>query len=239
MARAQPKSLEPLTPDRVLDRIAEAIQVGLEPARFREFPTWTQRVMRILKAQFIPAEFSALLAADQAIFAEGIAVAMAAKARDLKPLAGGGAGQFAGRLAQRLALDSKAQDVAQQVETGALAFSEEYQRHVMGRLFAAEVAERRAFIEGLAVGTRLPELFDHQAQRSSTDASGIYLTLWLYWPEIAKMNSVGEVAHALEPFFATNKNLSGAHWDERIRKLANRIGLSFRAKQSRRRKKQV
>ncbi|MCX6953135.1 MAG: hypothetical protein NTV51_13355 [Verrucomicrobia bacterium] len=237
MARAQPKSLEPLSPDRVLDRIAEAISVGLEPAKLRAFPPWTQRVMRILKDQFVPREFASILAADQSIFAEGIAVAMAAKARDLKSVTGGGAGQFAGRLATRLALDPKTQDVAQQVETGGLAISDDYQKHVMGRLFAADVGERRAFVEGLAVGNRLPELFDHQAQRSATDASGIYLTLWLYWPEIAKMNSVGEVAHALEPFFATNKNLAGTHWDERVRKLANRIGLSFRAKQTRRRKK--
>jgi len=236
VARAQPKPLEPLSPERVLDRIAEAIQVGLDPAKLRAFPTWTQRVMRILKEQFVPDEFASILAADQSIFAEGIAVAMAAKARDLKSATGGGVGQFAGRLATRLALDPKTKDVAVQVETGGLALSDEYQKHVMGRLFAADVAERRAFVEGLAVGNRLPELFDHQAQRSATDASGIYLTLWLYWPEIAKMNSVGEVAHALEPFFAANKNLAGTHWDERVRKLANRIGLSFRAKQVRRRK---
>lgn len=237
MARAQPKPLPALTPDRVLDRIAEAIQVGLAPAKLREFPLWTQRVMRILKAQFVPQEFASILAADQTIFAEGIAVAMAAKARDLAPVNSTGAGQFAGRLAERLALDRQTKSVAVHVETGALALSDDYQKHVMGRLFAADVAERRAFVEGLAVGNRLPELFDHQAQRSATDASGIYLTLWLYWPEIAKMNSVGEVAHALEPFFSGNKNLAGSHWDERVRKLANRLGLSFRAKQTRRKKK--
>ena len=87
------------------------------------------------------------------------------------------------------------------------------------------------FAEGLAVGNRLPELLDRQAKRSTTDATGIYLLLWLYWPEISKLKSLREVARALEPLFAENKNLTGAHWEERIRKLANRIGLSFRTKQ--------
>ena len=104
----------------------------------------------------------------------------------------------------------------------------------MRRLFAPDFAERRAFVEGLAVGNRLPELLDRQAQRSTTDATGIYLLLWFYWPEISRLKSIGEVARVLEPFFSRNKNLTGVHWEERIRKLANRLGLSFRAKQKRR-----
>jgi len=40
----------------------------------------------------------------------------------------------------------------------------------------------------------------------------------------------------LAPFFAENRNAAGAHWEERIRKLANRLGLSFRAKQARRKR---
>jgi len=106
----------------------------------------------------------------------------------------------------------------------------------MRRLFAADFTERRAFVEGLAVGNRLPELLDRQAKRNTTDATGIYLLLWFYWPEISQLKSIGEVARVLEPFFAKNKNLTGAHWEERIRKLANRLGLSFRSKQQRQRK---
>jgi len=102
-------------------------------------------------------------------------------------------------------------------------------------LFAPDFAERRAFAEGLAIGNRLHELLDQQAKRSTTDATGIYVVLWLYWPEIGQLRSIGEVAKVLAPFFAQNKNLAGAHWEERIRKLANRIRLSFRAKQRRRR----
>jgi hypothetical protein len=127
-------------------------------------------------------------------------------------------------------------EVAAQVGSGTFAVSGEFQAQVMARLFAANFAERRAFIEGLSIGSRLPELLDGQATRGTTDATGIYVVLWLYWPEISKLNSIGEVARALHPFFAANKNVAGAHWDERIRKLANRIGLSFRARQARRRK---
>ncbi len=109
---------------------------------------------------------------------------------------------------------------------------DEFQKHVMSRLFAADFAERRAFAEGLALGSRLPALLAHQAGRNPTDATGIYLMLWLYWPEISKLRSVGRGSRiVLEPLVAQNKNLAGAHWDERVRKLSNRLGLSFRAKQ--------
>ena len=218
-----------------MDRVAEAMSVGMEPAKLRQFPAWTQRVMRILKEQFVPHEFASILSADQSIFAEGVAVAWVAKARDVTQASASSGGRFAQKLAERLALDARSQEVAVKVESGALAASDEFQRHIMSRLFAENFAERRAFVEGLAIGNRLPELLDRQAKRSTTDATGIYLMIWFYWPEISRLKSVGEVARVLEPFFAQNKNLAGAHWDERIRKLANRLGLSFRAKQSRRR----
>jgi hypothetical protein len=192
--------------------------------------------MRILREQFVPREFASILSAGESIFAEGVAVAWVAKARDVTSAPATSGGRFAQKLAERLALDAKNQEVAVQVESGALASSDEFQRHIMNRLFAADFAERHAFVEGLAIGNRLPELLDRQAKRSTTDATGIYLMLWFYWPEISQLKSVGEVARVLEPFFAQSKNLAGSHWDERIRKLANRIGLSFRAKQIRRKK---
>lgn len=213
------------------------MRVGMNARELNTFPTWTRRVMRILKSQFIPAEFEAILASDASVFAEGIAVAWAAKAQDLVRARAGAGGRFARELAERLSLDAKTQEVAMQVESGTFGAAKEFQKHVMTRLFAEDFAERRAFAEGLAVGNRLPELLDRQAKRSTTDATAIYLLLWFYWPEISQLGSVREVAEALEPFFAANKNMAGAHWDERIRKLANRIGLSFRAKQSRVRKR--
>jgi hypothetical protein len=234
--RARPKPLPDFTLDRFLDRIAEAMQLALEPARSRDFPAWTRRVMGILKDQFIPGEFVSKLSEDGPVFAEGIAVAWAAKAQDRSPSQGTGGSRFARKLAERLSTDAKTQEVAEQVESGAFAESAEFQRHIMRRLFAPDLAERRAFVEGLAVGNRLPELLDRQARRSTTDATGIYLLLWFYWPEISRLESVRDVASALEPLFAENRNLTGAHWDERIRKLANRIGLSFRVKQRRLRK---
>ena len=236
MARTAPQPLPEFSPDRLLDRVAEALQAAAEPARFKKFPAWTQRVMGILKKQFVPREFAAVLAGDASVFAEGIAVAWAAKARDLAQTRAGTGGRFAQSLAERLALDDGARKVAMQVEAGAFTASDEFQKQVMSRLFAPDFAERRAFVEGLAIGNRLPELLDQQAQRSTTDATGIYLLLWFYWPEISRLKSVGEVATVLEPFFAENRNAAGAHWEERIRKLANRLGLSFRAKQARRKR---
>jgi hypothetical protein len=207
------------------------MRLAAAPRESRQFPAWTLRVMAILRDQFIPREFRSMLAGDRSLFAEGIAVAWMAKAGDLAH----GPGHFARELAERLSADARTREVAVQVESGALTDSPDFQRQVMRRLFAPNLTERRMFVEGLAVGNRLPELLDKQAKRSTTDATGIYLLLWLYWPEISKLRSVRDVSNALEPFFAENRNLTGVHWDERIRKLANRIGLSFRAKQARRR----
>lgn|GEM_PF-2982805 len=239
MNRTKPKPLLEFTPDRLLDRIAEALRVAAESEKLSDFPKWTQRVMRILRDQFVPREYASVLAGDGSVFAEGVAVAWAAKAQDLAQSRESTGGRFAQKLAERLALDPTARAVAEQVESGAFVVSAEFQAQVMGRLFARDFAARRAFVEGLAIGNRLPELLDGQARRSRTDATGIYLLLWLYWPEIDKLRSVREVAFALEPFFAENKNMIGAHWEERIRKLANRIGLSFLAKQERRRKRRA
>ena len=233
MAHVNPPSLPDVALDRLLDRIAEALRAGSDPATFRKFPRWTQRVMRILQAQFVPAEYTNILSADSSVLAEGIAVAWTAKARDLAQAQTASGEIYARKLAERLELDSKTQEVAVLVGAGAFPLTDEFQKQVMSRLFSPNVAERRAFVEGLAIGNRLPELLDRQAKRATTDATGIYLLLWFYWPEISKLKSVGEVARVLEPFFSENRNLAGSHWEERVRKLANRIGLSFRAKQKR------
>ena len=147
---------------------------------------------------------------------------------------GQGAARHAGLQRSEQAFCARA--VAVEVEAGTFTASAEFQAHVMQRLFAPDFGARRAFVEGLAVGNRLPELLDGRARRSTTDATAIYLLLWFYWPEVARLKSVREVAGAQEPFFAENRNAAGANWEERIRKLANRLGLSFRAKQQRRRK---
>lgn len=233
MPRSVAKPLPDLTPDRLVERVAEALQVGRDAGEARKFPRWTQKVMAILREQFVPREFASILSGDGSVFAEGIAVAWVAKAQDLVQARKSSGGFFAQKLAERLAMDAQNQQAAEQIEAGTFGVTDEFQSHVMRRLFAPDFAERRAFVEGLAIGNRLPELLDRQARRSTTDATGIYLLLWFYWPEISQLRSVREVAHALEPFFAENKNLAGTHWDERIRKLSNRIGLSFRAKQTR------
>lgn len=236
MARLDPRPLPEFTPDRLLSRVAEAMQVATNPIEIEKFPLWTQRVMRILKEQFIPREYASILSGDGSHFTEGIAVAWAAKARDLALARGSTGARFAQDLAQRLGMDDESQSVASQVEAGTFIASPEFQRQVMDRLFSPNFPARRAFVEGLAVGNRLPELLDRQAKSSTTDATSIYLLLWLYWPEISKMKSLPQVARALETYYSENRNLAGTHWDERIRKLANRIGLSFRAKQQRRRR---
>ncbi|MFT3867913.1 MAG: hypothetical protein QM715_05385 [Nibricoccus sp.] len=219
--------------DRLLDRIAEAFRVGRDPTLLRKFPGWTQRVMRILQAQFVPKEYTTILLSDGSALTEGIAVAWAAKVQDLVQTHRISGGALAEKLAERAGLDGRARAIAIQVGSGEIPLTDEFQKHIMNRLFGPNVEERRAFVEGMAIGNRLPELLDRQALGNTTDATGIYLLLWLYWPEISKLKSVGEVARALEPRFSENKNLAGAHWEERVRKLANRIGLSFRAKQKR------
>ncbi len=108
----------------------------------------------------------------------------------------------------------------------------------VGAVERDEDAERRTSIppDVATCADCVRELFDQQAARHRTDATGIYLLLWLYWPEIAALRSVGEAARLLEGLFGPNRNLAGRHWEERFRKLANRIGLSFRAKQHRRKR---
>ena len=236
MDRPDAKPLPEFSPDRLLSRIAEAMQVAMEPDKIKDFPVWTRRVMHILRDQFIPSEYTSILSGDGSYFTEGIAVAWAAKARDLVQAKGLQGGRFAQELAKRIGMDDQSQSVASQVEAGTFTASPEFQRQVMDRLFSPDFSVRRAFVEGLAVGNRLPELLDRQAKSSTTDATSIYLLLWLYWPEISKMKSLPQVARALETYYSENKNLAGTNWDERIRKLANRIGLSFRAKQQRRRR---
>jgi hypothetical protein len=237
MPSSAPAPLPEFSPERFADRLAEAVELSKHPEKFAAFPRWTQRVMVILKDQLVPPEFAGMLSADRAIFGEGVCVAWVAHARDIIRRTDSSEGQFARKVADRLTTDSVKRDGFAQVATGEIAASEEFQRHVMGRLFAADAGERRAFTEGLATGNRVRELFDQQAARNTTDATGIYLLLWLYWPEISKLGSVGEAAHALERLLGANRNIAGRHWEERFRKLANRIGLSFRAKQIRRRKK--
>ena len=235
MQRPVPAPLPEFSPERFADRLAEAVELSKRPEKFAEFPAWTQKVMLILKDQLVPPEFASMLSADSAIFGEGVCVAWVAHARDIIRRSDSNEGQFARKVADRLPT-TESRKVVNQVETGELANSPEFQRHVMGRLFSADAAERHAFTEGLAAGNRVRELFDQQAARNTTDATGIYLLLWLYWPEISALRSVGEAAHLLERLFGANRNIAGRHWEERFRKLANRIGLSFRAKQKRVRK---
>ncbi len=237
MPPADSSSLPDFTPERFADRLAEAVALSDSPERFGEFPKWTQRVMLILKEQLVPAEFVTMLTAERAIFGEGVCVAWVAHARDIVRHADSREGQFARKVAERLTRADSPKPVVAQLETGEIASSPEFQQHVMRRLFSADANERRAFTEGLAAGNRVRELFDQQAARNTTDATSIYLLLWLYWPEISAMRSVGEAAQAIERLFAPNKNIVGRHWEERFRKLANRIGLSFRAKQKTRRAK--
>lgn len=234
-----PAPLPEFTPERFADRLAEAVELSKHPEKFRAFPRWTQRVMVILKDQLVPPEFASMLSADRAIFGEGVCVAWVAHARDIIQRPDSNEGKFARKVADRIGADSAKRNVLAQVETGEIAASPEFQKHVMYRLFSADAGERRAFTEGLATGNRVRELFDQQAARNTTDATGIYLLLWLYWPEISELRSVGEAAHLLERLFGANRNMAGRHWEERFRKLANRIGLSFRVKQSRGRKKRA
>ena len=219
MKSSVPTPLIEFTPERFADRLAEAVELSQRPEKFGEFPRWTQKVMLILKDQLVPPEFASMLSADRAIFGEGVCVAWVAHARDIIQRPDSSEGKFARKVAERLTTDTAARQVVAQVESGEIAASGEFQKHVMSRLFAADANERRAFTEGLATGNRVRELFDQQAARNTTDATGIYLLLWLYWPEISALRSVGEAAHLLERLFGANIIIAGRHWEERFRKL--------------------
>ena len=232
MPRA-PATLPDFAPERFADRLAEAVELSKSPERFEQLPRWTQKVLLILKAQLLPPEFASMLTAERAIFGEGVCVAWVAHARDIIRQTDSNEGQFARKVAERLTPKAKRATVVRRMATGELAAAPEFQQHVIRRLFSVDAAERRAFTEGLAAGNRVRELFDQQAARNTTDATSIYLLLWLYWPEISALGSVGEVAHGLERLFSPNQNVVGRHWEERFRKLANRIGLSFQEKQKR------
>ncbi len=193
--------------------------------------------MLILKDQLVPPEFASMLSADRAIFCEGVCIAWIAHARDIIQRPESRESQFASKVAARLTTSMAVpQSLYAQIGSGEFTTSNEFQAHVMRRLFAGNAAERRVFTEGLMAGNRVHELFNQQAARTTTDATGIYLLLWLYWPEIAALHSLGEAARLLEGLFGPNGNLAGRNWEERFRKLANRIGLSFRTKQNRRRR---
>lgn len=219
-------------PERFADRLAEAIRVASDPAAFARLPPWTQRVMVILKEQLVPAEFASVLTAEHAILGEGVGVAWIAHARDV--MADAGEGDFARRVAEWLTRGPQTNHVMEQIRSGGIAQVAEFRDHVMRRLFAASPAERRAFSEGLALGNRVYDLFVRHAEQRSTDATRIYLLLWLYWPEIDQLHSVGEAAEWIERLLGANPNLVGRSWDERFRKIANRIGLSYRAQQAKR-----
>lgn len=238
MSREITDSLPEFSPERLADRLAEAVELGKQPEKFSKYPAWTRKVMLILKEQLVPPEFAAMLAADQAVFCEGVCVAWMAEAREIGRRRESRDGEFArkviGHLTRTRASGEAQRELYAQAGSGELTMAPEFQQHVLTRLFGGESAERRAFAEGLATGNRVRELLDRQAAEHATDATGIYLLLWLYWPEVARMRSVGEVARALEQLLAaSNRNLAGRSWDERFRKLANRIGLSFQAKQAR------
>lgn len=240
MSRESTRALPEFSPERFADRLAEAVELGKQPEKLAQYPAWTRRVMRILQDQLVPPEFAAMLAADQAIFCEGVCVAWMAQAREIVQRADSRDGDFARKVLAHLT-STRAQgqqELYARAGTGELAMAPEFQQHVMARLFAREARERQAFAEGLATGHRVRELFDRRAAEHATDATGIYLLLWLYWPEIAQMRSLGEAGRSLERLFASsNPNIAGRHWEERFRKLANRIGLSFRTKQLRQKRR--
>lgn len=225
------------SPERFAERLAEAIRLAGDPAAFARLPPWTQRVMLILKEQLVPSEFTSVFGAEHAVLVEGVCVAWMPQARDT--MADASAGDFATRVAEWLTRGPQTSRVVEQIRSGDMAQVPEFREHVMRRLFAASPVERRAFSEGLALGNRVHDLFLRQGEERSTDATRVYLLLWLYWPEIEQLHSLTEAAEWIERRLGVSRNLVGRNWEERFRKIANRIGLSYRAHQARRKKTAV
>jgi len=187
--------------------------------------------MLILKEQLVPEEFASVFSAEHAVLAEGIGVAWIAHASEIMTQASEDA--FARRVAERLAGAPQARHLVEQMRAGAIVESADFRTYIMRRLFSDRPSERRAFAEGLALGNRVYDLFARHAAQRGTDATRVYLLVWLYWPEIARLGSIGEAARLLAAELAANRTAAGANWQERFRKIANRIGLSYRAKQGR------
>lgn len=217
---------------RFFVRLAEALAAAKEPKKFAEFPAWTQRVMLILKGQLIPQEFEVIITEQMTVFHEGVMAAFLATIRDLARHPEKSERRSVRKAMDHLATTTKEKKIARQMASGALLKAPMIQRHVYKRIFASNPAERRAFIEGLALGCRILELGFQKADKGRTDATEVYFMLWLFWPEIDRMNSVGDVGRSLGLIFAKDPNLA-RNWDQRFRKIANRLRLSFRDKQSR------
>jgi len=172
------------------------------------FPKWTKAVMRALRTQLVPREIDSILTGAGA-FQEGVITGVVAAVHEL-------ANEVPG---YSMPLG----------EISIYRHTQEFKDMVWWRLFSNNHSDRVAFAKGLLVGLDLKEIFDGHSK--GTDATGIYLLLWLFWPEISKMHSHPEVFRYLEGLHGTEKNSLGGF--ERFRKLANRIGLSFKAKQRR------
>jgi hypothetical protein len=218
-------------PERLAERLAEVIRFINEPGAFALLPPWVQRVLLILRDQLVPPEFASIFTAQQALLAEGVCLAWIAHARDA--IADPAGGPFARGVAEWMTRAPETRHVVHQLGTGEIVQSPEFRDHVMRRLFAGTPAERQAFTDGLALGNRVYDLLARHSGQRSTDATRIYVLLWLYWPEISRLGSISEAAEHVRRLLGGNRNLIGQSWDERFRKIANRIGLSYREQQVR------
>lgn len=232
MKRAEVKPLPyELAFERMMARLEEAMGVAGGTRRITEFPTWVQRVMMLLKEQLVPPQFTSIITQKLDVFQEGFLTATMGLVRDIAQHPVSSERRFTRRMMSHLAKTQKSERIAAQMASGAILKSRKFEKLVLNRLFARNPAERRAFVEGLALGSRMIELFEQHANRSKTDATEIYMVLWLFWPDVEKLGSVGAVGRSMGLVFASNPNLART-WDERFRKIANRIRLSFASRQN-------
>lgn len=215
---------------RLANRMAEVIALAEGSRRENEFPKWVINVMRVLKEQLVPEEIRSVLAPGASAYGDGVGIGISTQYREIISGADSGAILAGTRMVE--AITTAPPETVEQLASGQgnPAAAPEIERVVMTRLFAESLEERKLFAEGLLVGMRLQELV---GGRSGTDATSVYLMLWLYWPEVTKLYSIGEVATSLEWSIAENTRPG---WPDRFRKIANRIKLSYKAKQRRKKK---
>ena len=116
-------------------------------------------------------------------------------------------------------------EIAERLRAGTLLELPELKDATWKAMKKPDFSERQAFFEGLAIGNRAPTLMPLGTPANPTDATKIHFSLWLYWPELsAQPVSRARLAEALEKFFPEN-NERGPSWPERIRKIANRLGM--------------
>jgi hypothetical protein len=221
-------SLPAIDANRLFARIGEIQSSLTDPQKFEIFPFWLRNVFMTLREQFVPEEFSALFIRDFSPYAAGFMTGILPSFRELHAASDMGMRMAMSEFTQSKAGNGQERKLGMDIITGDIVCNRNFQKTVLHSLLGGTAAERRGFAEGLVLGCTVFEKIEAQIAKKQTDATPIYFVMWLYWPEISTMRSVGEAGRALGDLFQWNRNFLGDDWTSRFRKIANRVKLSYR-----------